>query len=621
MCGINGIFAYAPSAPPIAREEIIATRDHMSARGPDGAGLWTSQSGRVSLGHRRLAIIDLSELGAQPMTTSDGRLSVTFNGEIYNYQELRTELEAEGVVFRSGSDTEALLHLYRREGRRMVDRLRGMFAFAIWDEAAQVLFLARDPYGIKPLYYFDDGRTFRFASQVNALLAGGALSRSLEPAGVVGFLLWGSVPEPFTTIRGLRLLPAGSTLTIGNGRAAMVASYWQIRDALPRALEAASAIRPGTERDVVRAAFCDSVRAHMVADVPVGAFLSAGLDSSAVVGLAREVASDALRTITVSFDEFRNTELDELPLAAEVARHLGVQHTPVRLRMSDVEADLPRFFEAMDQPTVDGFNTWLVSKAAAQAGLKVALSGLGGDELLGGYSTFRTVPEIVCRYGPVARLPLLGRLYRSIHAAWNPYLRFLDPSRAGLIELARDQRSAYQIVRGVFMPWELRYVLHEDFAEEGRAALEAHARNRDESTVSCTAPFAELIALESSLYMRNQLLRDTDWVSMAHSLEVRVPLVDRPLTEAIAGLAITGRLGEAKSILPASLAKPLPQEVLTRPKTGFTVPVWKWLRKWPPLTAWKQVKLLRRPNVRDPKRLAFSVLARLPEAHDIIRRS
>jgi asparagine synthase (glutamine-hydrolysing) len=207
-------------------------------------------------------------------------------------------------------------------------------------------------------------------------------------------------------------------------------------------------------------------------------------------------------------------------------------------------------------------------------------------------------------------------VYRSAHAALNPYLTFLDPTKAGLIELARDWESAYRIARGVFMPWELRHVLDHDFAEAGRAALEAHARERGAGN---TSAFAELITLESTRYMRNQLLRDTDWVSMAHSLEVRVPLVDRTLTEAIAGLAIAGRLGEAKSVLPASLERPLPHEVLARPKTGFTVPMWRWLRKWPPLAAWKRVKLLRRPNARDPKRLAFSVLAALPEARDIVR--
>ena len=214
MCGINGIFAYHYAANPIDRDELVRTRDHMAARGPDGKGEWISEDGRVGFGHRRLSIIDLSDAGAQPMTSADGKLVVTFNGEIYNYRSLRKSLEAKGRVFRSQSDTEVLLHLYVEKGEAMVHDLRGMFAFAIWDSERKRLFLARDPYGIKPLYYADDGWTLRFASQVKALLAGGKVSHDPEPAGQVGFYLWGSVPEPFTTFRQIRVLPAGCTAVV-----------------------------------------------------------------------------------------------------------------------------------------------------------------------------------------------------------------------------------------------------------------------------------------------------------------------------------------------------------------------------------------------------------------------
>src|SRR6478672_3928656 len=214
MCGINGIFAYHDVANPIDREELLRTRDHMAARGPDGMGTWVSADKRVGFGHRRLSIIDLSDAGAQPMTSADGKLIVTFNGEIYNYRTLRKSLEAKGRVFRSQSDTEVLLHLYAEKGEALVHELRGMFAFAIWDADRKQLFLARDPYGIKPLYYADDGWTLRFASQVKALLAGQKVSRDPEPAGWVGFCLFGSVPEPFTTFRQIRILPAGCTALV-----------------------------------------------------------------------------------------------------------------------------------------------------------------------------------------------------------------------------------------------------------------------------------------------------------------------------------------------------------------------------------------------------------------------
>jgi len=214
MCGIAGIFAYGASAPPVDQEELLRIREHMINRGPDGAGLWISPDRRVGLAHRRLAIIDLSQTGAQPMATADGRYRITFNGEIYNYRELKKELQAKGYVFHSNSDTEVLLHLYADRGEDMVHALRGMYAFALWDERKKGMFLARDPFGIKPLYYADDGTAIRVASQVKALLAGGAIDTTIEPAGHVGFFLWGHVPEPYTLYKGIRALPAGTSLWI-----------------------------------------------------------------------------------------------------------------------------------------------------------------------------------------------------------------------------------------------------------------------------------------------------------------------------------------------------------------------------------------------------------------------
>jgi len=616
MCGINGIYAYAADAPVIERAELLRTRDAMRARGPDGAGSWYSADGRTALGHRRLAIIDLSELAAQPMSTSDGRYTVTFNGEIYNYPELRQELIQLGVNFRSHSDTEVLLHLYRREGVDMLRRLRGMFAFAIWDAEKQELFLARDPYGIKPLYYSDDGRTFRFASQVKALLAGGALSDQLDPAGVVGFFLWGSVPEPHTLYEGVRILPAGTYMSVRAGIRNEPKTHWTLPDAIARATAAAEAIPAGSEKEYVRTALVDSIRAHMVSDVPVGAFLSAGLDSSTLVGLARELTGKPLHTVTLTFADFVGRPTDELPLAREIARHLDVHHSAVTLDMAEVEADLAVFFAAMDQPTIDGINTWFVSKATVQAGLKVALSGLGGDELLGGYPSFRSLPEMVAKYRKFDQLPLLGKSYRHLHSLLSPYLSNLDPGRAGLYEFGGNFAGAYHLHRGVFMPWELSQVLDQDFALEGMRRL------HDAATQEPAAPlngFGQVVNLESSRYMRNQLLRDSDWVSMAHSLEVRVPLVDRELTERIVGLAVLGRLGTGKSILPKMLSRSLPQAVLEKPKTGFTVPIWKWLRKSPELDAWKRIKPLQRKNAHDHQRLAYSIMARIPEARGVLR--
>src|SRR5215469_9448820 len=418
MCGINGIFAYNPCAGIPTDAELLATREAMRARGPDGAGAWWGGDRRCGLGHRRLAILDLSERAVQPMASGDGRYVVTFNGEIYNYPSLRKELEAEGVVFRSTSDTEVLLHLFARNGATMVHRLRGMYAFAIWDSVARRLFLARDPYGIKPLYTANDGWIFRFASQVKALLAGGAVSRDPEPAGLVGFHLFGSVPEPFTLYREIRALPAGHTQRVDAAGPREPEPFANLAAILA---DGARKAAPASElRERVRVGGRDSVRAHLLADVDVGIFLSAGIDSGALLGTMRDAGQREIRAITLAFDEFRGTLEDEAPLAALVCKQYGARHIVRHLREQEFFQDLPAILEAMDQPSIDGVNTWFVSKAAKEAGLKVAISGLGGDELLGGYPSFSDLPRWRRRFGALAAIPGLGSSARRIIAAVAP---------------------------------------------------------------------------------------------------------------------------------------------------------------------------------------------------------
>src|SRR5258708_29686963 len=264
----------------------------MAPRGPDGAGLWLSGDRRVGLAHRRLAIIDLSESGAQPMSSDDGALTITFNGEIYNYRELRAQLESRGHRFRTNSDTEVLLHLYQEHSSQMVHYPRGMFAFAIGDERRKALFLARDPFGIKPLYYAENGGTFRFASQVKALVAADGIDTRRDAAGLAGFYLWGSVPEPYTMHRGIRALPAGSMLWIEGGRAPFIESYFNIAWQLSQADAVPPTMGREEMRERLRAALIDSVRHHLIADVPVGVFLSSGVDSPTVTSLAQEIGGD-----------------------------------------------------------------------------------------------------------------------------------------------------------------------------------------------------------------------------------------------------------------------------------------------------------------------------------------
>jgi asparagine synthase (glutamine-hydrolysing) len=386
MCAIAGLYAFAPSAPPADRAELRTIRDHMSARGPDGHGEWFSNDGRVAFGHRRLAIIDLSEGGAQPMHSADGQLVITFNGEIYNYRELRRELEAEGHVFRTGSDTEVLLHLYQAKGTAMLQDLRGMYAFALWDARKQGLLLARDPFGIKPLYYTPTSTgatasngTLRFASQVKALLAGGQIDTAPEPAGHTGFFLWGSVPAPYTLYRGIRALPAGHYLWVSGQGATEPQPFCQITDILAHAAANPARGTQGDALDAIGAAVRDSIAAHHVADVPVGMFLSAGIDSALITELS-VAHGERPHTLTLAFAEYVGSANDESPLAEQLAAQLGTRHATVMVRKEDFQAQRDQLLAAMDQPSIDGVNTWFVSQAAASLGIKLALSGLEGDE-------------------------------------------------------------------------------------------------------------------------------------------------------------------------------------------------------------------------------------------------
>lgn len=578
MCGINGIFAYHYAANPIDRAELVRTRDRMAARGPDGVGAWVSDDGDVGIGHRRLSIIDLSDAGAQPMANADVSLVVTFNGEIYNYQALRRGLEAKGYVFRSNTDTEVLLHLYDAKGDAMVHDLRGMFAFAIWDARRRQLFLARDPYGIKPLYYADDGWTFRFASQVKALIAGGGVSRDPEPAGVVGFYLWGSVPEPFTTYQSIRSLPAGATLTIDRVGARAAKRYHSIAQVLVDAERGRHDHRSAgvDAAEIIRRALLDSVRHHLVADVPVGAFLSAGIDSGALVGLMRDAGQEKIQTVTLAFEEFRGHASDEAPLAEGVARHYGTRHSTRVVTQREFEGDLPRILDAMDQPSIDGINTWFVSKAAHELGLKVAVSGIGGDELFGGYPSFHDVPRWVRLMRVPSGVPGLGYASRKIGRHLVDMLG-LNPKLAGIVEYGGTYAGAYQLRRGLFMPWELSSVLTRDMLQSGLRRLDGSRLASNCLVPTPSSSHGKISVLESCLYMRHQLLRDTDWASMAHGLEVRTPLIDSELLKACAPLAGAGVAPGSKTLLAGAPSQKLPDATLMRAKTGFSTPIDRWM--------------------------------------------
>ena len=574
MCGINAIFAWRADAPPVDREELLISRECMRSRGPDAADVWVSEDGRVGLGHRRLAIIDLSPAGAQPMRR--GERVIVFNGEIYNYRELRARLEGRGRTFTSHSDTEVLLALYDEMGEAMLPLLRGMFAIALWDGAKRRMLLARDPYGIKPLYYADDGGTLRVASQVKALIAGGRVDKRFDPAAAAGFFLRGTVPEPFTMYRAIRALPAGSYCWVDERGTHEPLQYFSIAATLREGVENARTVSDDERRAIVHDAVLESVRYHMVADVPVGAFLSAGIDSSAIVALARESGAEDLQTMTLRFEEYRGRDNDEAPLAASVARQYGVRHTIRDLTLADFRAELPRIFAAMDQPTVDGLNSYFISKAAAELGLKVALSGTGGDELFGGYTSFRDIPRWMPITSRLSRVPGLAQGVYKLNSLLAKRSRHISPKMGEILRYGSSYAGAYLVKRGRFLASELPDVLGREIAEEGLRRLDVLGLIERAVTPDPGNPYARVAALESSLYLRNQLLRDMDWASMAHSLEVRVPLVDAHLLAKLAPVLVT-RKERGKQILANAPRPPLPDAIRARRKTGFTLPIKEWL--------------------------------------------
>jgi asparagine synthase (glutamine-hydrolysing) len=565
MCGLNGALRLTASAPALQLDELRATRDAQAARGPDGVGEWFSPDGLLALGHRRLAIIDLSPAAAQPMHSADGRFTLVFNGEIYNHAELRAELRTAGVTLRTESDSEVLLALLARHGQAAFGRLTGMYACALWDARERRLWLARDPFGIKPLYFAVLRDTLLFASQARALessLARMGAAPALDPAGLAGFLLWGAVPEPFTLHRAIRALPAGHLLEVRDGALSTPRRHtdWDRVDLAPDA-------------DLGQA-LLGSVQAHLVSDRPVGVFLSAGLDSALVLAMVRRAQASPPRTFTLAFDAFRGTALDEAPLAAEVARQLGAVHTEVSLGTHALEDAWPQALAAMDLPSIDGFNSYLVSRCAREAGVAVALSGLGGDELFGGYPSFHDVPAWHRGARRLARVP-------GLRLAWPLLARGLTPQRpklAGLLRHATTFAGAYLLRRALFLPEELPALLGPALARDALATYDATAHAQalldDDGAWGARTergPWAAVQHLETSLYLRQQLLRDADWASMAHGLELRVPLVDPRLAQATARAHARAPWRD-KAALVRGLCPELPERLWGRPKSGFMVP-------------------------------------------------
>ena len=559
MCGIAGIVDVTGRAP-VDADCLRRMNDRLFHRGPDDAGYLIES--RVGLAMRRLSIIDLNT-GQQPVYNEDKTLSVVFNGEIYNYQELRAELQAHGHRFTTTSDTEVLVHLYEEHRERCVDRLRGMFAFAIWDRQRQALFLARDRLGIKPLYYAETPLGFVFASELKAIARHHGISRRVNPAGLMAYLQYGYVPEPLSILEGVRRLPPGHTLTVNDGRVGAPRRYWESTSLF----RSASVPSPEGEAGAAEAlwAYLESaVRSHLFSDVPVGAFLSCGVDSSAVVAIMAQAVGVPVKTFSIGF---REAGYNELPYARRVATWLGTEHHELLVEPQDLGV-LEEVLAAVDEPFADAsaVPTYLVSRLARQH-VKVVLSGDGGDELFAGYD--RYVVDHRRRHLGLLGDAGLGRVLRVLSAA----LPEGAPGKNYLYNLSLPRLERYLDSISLFPARALGSLLEPAVVHHGESSFATALAAGDGLD-----PLSRLQDLDLNTYLPGDILTKVDRMSMANSLEARVPLLDHPLVEFACRLPARLRLrsGQTKHLLRCALRGRVPEEVLTRPKHGFGVPLEIW---------------------------------------------
>lgn len=567
MCGICGIMGHLR---PGDAEKVSKARCALTHRGPDGHGEWSSADepdafGAV-FGHTRLSIIDLREAASQPMMDDETGVCLTYNGEIYNYKEIRRDLEAIGHVFRTRSDTEVVLRAYLEWEEGCVAKFRGMFAFAIYHPQRRRGLIARDGFGIKPLYIaqMHEGKAFVFSSELRALLKSEFVSPDIDMESLRHYIWNGFVPSPGTILRGVTLFPPGCYAAFDdNGAGLQITEYWntQRSQAVP------------VTREQAAQETAETVRSHLVADVPVGVFLSGGIDSSAVACMASE-AGQKVQTLSIGFDEAQS---DETEYAEAVAGSLGTQHQTVVLTAAEMLENIDATVASLDQPTFDGINNWFVSRVAIESGLKVALAGTGGDELFGGYRSFERLPRLKKIAKALSWTASVSSLIQRL-GVLPPYsslakITDIPSTRGNMAEL-------YQLQYALFTRSAIDSFIQESPGPNGDEwGLDASRLRSLSDSLEGQTPLRQLSVLESHLFLSDRLLRDTDAVSMDHGLEIRVPFVDTGLWDCLAGLSDDDRFSPvgSKSFLRDILAKRLDMEIFNRPKRGFEFPFDKWM--------------------------------------------
>lgn len=561
MCGITGYsgFGNRTQAEAVVQKMNLA----IAHRGPDADGIWSND--QVVLGHRRLSIIDTSAAGNQPFFSSDRKIVIVFNGEIYNYIELKKELESE-FEFTTSTDTEVIIAVYRKWGISGIERLFGMFGFALWDEDLQELFIVRDRLGIKPIYFFEKEGSVLFASEIRAILQSGLVDRQISQEGLVDYLRYQTVHAPNTIVNGVKMLMPGNYMVVNNGQITTT-EYWSpAKNASTHSRELSKLEAQKEIYNLMQSA----VEIRMRADVDFGAFLSGGIDSSVIVGLMSRLSTNAVRTFSITFHE---KEFDESPYSSMIAKRFNTAHEEIRLSANDFLRAMPDALNAMDHPSGDGPNTFVVSKVTRHAGVKMALSGLGGDEVFAGYDVFKRMKSIENRQW-------INAFPRALRALGGKALTQLKPSVSSskiaesLSTEKMDFAHLYPLTRRIFLDSDIRSMLSQKALSNDpvfKIATDASHSHLD--------LLSQVSISEMQSYMQNVLLRDTDQMSMAHALEVRVPFLDHRLVEFVLGIGDDIKYPHSpKQLLVESMGDLIPREIVDRPKMGFTFPWAVWMK-------------------------------------------
>lgn len=570
MCGINGILGIKDTV--LSKQKVQSMNVTMKHRGPDDEGVFVNED--IALGHRRLSIIDLSDAGHQPMQSHDGRFQIVYNGELYNFKELKFELQRvmsgskeQAYFFQTNTDTEVIIAAYARWGEDCVNHFNGMYAFAIWDNEKKELFIARDRLGIKPLYYIYTNNILAFSSEIRSLLASELIPKQLDENSLVDFLRYQTVHAPNTIVKGLKMLMPGHYMKGSNGKIT-IHSYWNLKKNISRASDGKSYQEVCKD---VNQLLTKAVERRLIADVPFGAFLSGGIDSSAIVGLMTKVSTEKVKTFSVTFDE---SEFSEAKYAQLIAEKFNTDHHEIKLNPTDFLDELPNALKAMDHPSGDGPNTYIVSKATKEAGITMALSGLGGDELFAGYDVFKRSLEL-------NKKAWLNAVPKFMRGAGGAMLTKAKPGVASekIAEFLKQDsinfKSFYPLSRQVLMDKDILAILNKKELTSNMVSEIIEASD----IINLKSKISQVSIAEISTYMQNVLLGDADQMSMAHALEVRVPFIDYTLVEYVLGVPDKYKsTSSPKKLLVDSLGDLLPPEIVNRPKMGFSFPWKNWMK-------------------------------------------